>query len=72
MSEFKYDIVKQIKVISEKSGYTKEVNIIKYGDKEPMLDIRKWNRNNDTMQKGITITKEELEALKEAINEAEL
>lgn len=68
MSDFKYEIVKDIKVLSENKGYTKEVNLIKYGDKEPLLDIRKWDRNNDTMQKGITLNQEEAELLKEALN----
>lgn len=70
-SDFKYEIIKQVATLSDNNGYTKEVNIIKYGDKEPLLDIRKWDRNNDKMQKGVTITKDELEALKEALNNLE-
>ena len=69
--EFKYEIVKQLAVLQEKDGYTKEVNLIKYGDLPVCLDIRKWNRNDNTMQKGITITKEEFKKFKEIINEME-
>lgn len=68
-NDFKYEITKQIKELSNKGGYTKEVNIIKYGDNEPLLDIRKWDRNNDKMQKGITLNHEEAEALKEALKD---
>ena len=68
-SDFKYEITKQIKELSNKGGCTKEVNIIKYGDNEPLLDIRKWDRNNDKMQKGITLNHEEAEALKEALKD---
>ena len=67
MSDFKYEIVKRVATLSESKGYTKEINIIKYGDKEPMLDIRKWNRNDDTMQKGIALSKQEAQQLKEAL-----
>jgi hypothetical protein len=67
MSDFKYEIVKQVAILNESKGYTKEINLIKYGDKEPMLDIRKWNRNDDTMQKGIALSKEEAQKLKEAL-----
>lgn len=67
MSDFKYEIVKQVAILNESKGYTKEINLIKYGDKEPMLDIRKWNRNDDTMQKGIALSKEEAHKLKEAL-----
>jgi hypothetical protein len=69
--EFKYEIVKQLAVLQEKDGYTKEVNLIKYGDLPVCLDIRKWNRNDNTMQKGITITKAEFAEFKKIINEME-
>lgn len=65
--DFKYEITKKVAVLSENNGYTKEVNYIKYRDKEPMLDIRKWNRNDNTMQKGIALNKAEAEALKQAL-----
>ncbi len=69
MPEFKYEIVKQVKTLSESNGYTTEVNLIRYGGGKTKLDIRKWNRNEDRMLKGITLTKEEgldlLEALRE-------
>ena len=68
-NDFKYEIVKEIKVLSDKGGYTIEINIIKYGDNEPLLDIRKWDRNADKMQKGITLNHEEAEALKEALKD---
>jgi hypothetical protein len=69
--EFKYEIVKQLAVLQEKDGYTKEINLIKYGDLPVCLDIRKWNRNDNTMQKGITITAEEFAQFKEVINSLE-
>ena len=69
--EFKYEIVKQLAVLQEKDGYTKEVNLIKYGDLPVCLDIRKWNRNDNTMQKGITITKDEFAEFKKIITEME-
>lgn len=69
--DFKYEIVKTLAVLQEKDGYTKEVNLIKYGNLPVCLDIRKWNRNDNTMQKGITITKDEFEKFKNIINEME-
>lgn len=70
-NDFKYEIVKEIKVLSEKNGYTKEINIIKYRDDEPLIDIRKWNKTTDNavMLKGVTLTKDEFIALKECIND---
>lgn len=68
-NNFTYEIVKTLAILQDNKGYTKEVNLIKYGDMPVCLDIRKWNRNNNTMLKGITITAEELQELKKVLNE---
>jgi len=59
MPEFNYEIVRKVATLSESNGYTTEVNLIKYGGGRTKLDIRKWNRNEDRMLKGITLTKQE-------------
>ena len=70
MPEFKYEINNKIAVLSEKGNYTCEANVISYGDNgKPKLDIRKWNRAEDKMQKGITLNKEEAMALLEALKD---
>lgn len=66
-NEFNYDIKKQIAVLSDNNGYTVELNLISYRGASPKLDLRKWNRKNDTMQKGITLTIDEATALKNAL-----
>jgi len=68
MSDFKYEINEQIETLSDNKGYTKEINIITFNDQYKLLDIRKWNRNNNTMQKGISLTREEAEKLKDTLN----
>lgn len=70
MPEFKYEINKRVAVLSEKGNYTCEANVITYGENgKPKLDIRKWNRAEDKMQKGITLTKEEAEELYKALKD---
>ncbi len=69
MAEFKYEINEEVAVLSENGDFTCEVNIITYGTGRPKLDIRKWNRAEDKMQKGITLNKEEALALLEALKE---
>ena len=66
-NEFNYDIKKQIAVLSDNNGYTIELNLISYRGASPKLDLRKWNRKNGTMQKGITLTIDEATALKDAL-----
>ena len=68
MPEFKYEINNKVAVLSESGNYTCEANVITYGENgKPKLDIRKWNRAEDRMQKGITLNKEEALALYEAL-----
>ncbi|MCR5096589.1 MAG: hypothetical protein K6A70_07600 [Erysipelotrichaceae bacterium] len=70
MAEFKYEINDKVAVLSENGDYTCEANVITYGDHgRPKLDIRKWNRAENKMQKGITLTKDEATALFEALKE---
>ena len=70
MAEFKYEINQKIAVLSESGDYTCEANVISYGENgRPKLDIRKWNRAENKMQKGITLNKQEALALFEALKE---
>ena len=71
-SEFNYEITEHIATISENStgNYTMELNRVSYNGSEPKLDLRKWDRQNNRMLKGITLTDEEAEALKNALIKA--
>jgi len=72
MAELKYEIVKTLGIISENAkGWTKELNLVSWNDREPKYDIREWSPEHDKMGKGITLTEEELEALVEIAQEAE-
>ncbi len=73
MSEIKYEIIKQIGVLSKTaSGWAKELNLISWNDREPKYDIREWSPDREKMGKGATLSKEELLALKELLNNMEL
>lgn len=73
MKKFDYEIIKEYKILSEKNEYTKEINLIKYENEAPLIDIRRWKNTEDKkiMLKGITLTKEEFEILKACINDIE-
>lgn len=62
-NDFKYEITEHIAEISKKGNYTLEINKISYSDNQPKIDIRRWNRYNNTMRKGITLTEEEFHTL---------
>ena len=67
MAEFKYDIVQEIGVLSERSGWTKELNLISWNGREPKFDIRDWSPNRSKMGKGVTLTLDEVAALRKLI-----
>jgi hypothetical protein len=73
MSEIKYEITKRVGVLSTSaSGWSKEINLISWNDRDPKYDIRDWSANHEKMGKGVTLSKEELLALKELLNSIEL
>ncbi|MBI3151765.1 MAG: hypothetical protein HYZ21_06505 [Chloroflexi bacterium] len=73
MSEIKYEIIKQIGVLSKTaSGWAKELNLISWNDREPKYDLRDWSPDREKMGKGVTLSKEELTALRELLNNMEV
>jgi hypothetical protein len=73
MSEIKYEIIKKIGVLSTSaSGWAKEVNLISWNDRDPKYDIRDWSADHEKMGKGVTLSAEELSALKELLKSIEL
>ena len=64
MAGINYEIIKQIGTISEsKSGWTKELNLISWNNREAKYDLRDWAPDHEKMGKGITLTKDEVLAL---------
>lgn len=70
MAQFTYEIVKPIAVLSDSGKLTTELNIISYSGNEPKYDLRRWYAGDGEkkMQKGITMTKEELISLRDVLN----
>ena len=69
MDNFKFEIKEKLGVLSiAKSGWSKELNLISWNDKEAKYDIREWNPEHDKMGKGVTFTREELVKLKDLLN----
>ena len=66
----KYEITRSIAVLStEKSGWTKELNLIAWNGKTPKYDLRSWSPDHQKMGKGVTLSDEEISALKTALEE---
>lgn len=73
MADIKYEIIKQIGVLSKSSsGWAKELNLIRWNDREPKYDLRDWSADREKMGKGVTLSRDELLALRELLNSMEL
>ena len=73
MSNFQYEITEHIDTISESpKGWTKELNLISWNNRDPKYDLRDWAPEHEKMGKGITFTKEELKGLRDILNDMDL
>jgi len=73
MAEIKYEIKENLGVLSESAkGWSKELNLVSWNDKEAKYDIREWDPTHEKMGKGITLSVEELKKLKDVLNRIEL
>lgn len=69
--EFKFEIVKSFGVLStNKSNWTKELNLVSWDGREPKLDIRDWSPNHEKMGKGVGLNNEEARNLLKVLENA--
>ena len=68
MADLKFEITKHIGVLSTSArGWTKELNLISWNDREPKYDIREWAPEHEKMGKGVTLTADEVATLKKLL-----
>ena len=59
MADIKYDIIKEIGVLSENAkGWRKELNLISWNGGAAKYDIRDWAPDHEKMGKGTTLTED--------------
>jgi hypothetical protein len=73
MAGIKYNITEKIGSLSTNSkGWSKELNLISWNDREPKYDLRDWSEDHEKMGKGITLSGEEIVELRNLLNGLEL
>jgi hypothetical protein len=73
MAEIKYEITEELAMLSESAkGWTKELNMVSWNDREPKFDIREWAPGHERMGKGVTLNREEMKIIKDILNEIDL
>lgn len=72
MADLKFEITEKIGVLSQnEKGWSKELNLVSWNDRDPKYDLRDWSADHSKMSKGITLTREEALALKKLLEEVE-
>lgn len=78
MADIQFEIVMTATNLSPKSnkGWVKQLNLVKWGDREPVWDIRSWHYPDgasvpDKMSKGVSLSKEEMVTLVAYINDGD-
>lgn len=67
--DFSFSIEQQLAELAKaKTGWTLELNLVSWGGRPAKYDIRSWSPDHQKMGKGLTLTLEELVALKNALN----
>ena len=68
MGDLTYEIEKKIAVLSTNSkGWQKELNLVSWNNRPAKYDLREWSPEHDKMGKGVTLTEDEFQALKDAL-----
>jgi hypothetical protein len=68
MTDIKFEIVKTLGILAtSEKGWTKELNLVSWNDRPAKFDLREWSPDHQTMSKGITLSNEEMKALKELL-----
>jgi hypothetical protein len=62
---FEYKITQELGVLSENpsSGWRREVNLVSWNKRPAKVDIRDWSPGHEKMNKGVALSKEEVEIL---------
>ena len=70
IERFSYEIVEEIAVLSENpKGWTKELNLVSWNGRPPKFDLRDWAPGHEKMGKGITLSNEEFDILKNTLKQ---
>lgn len=69
MADLVFEIEKTIAVLSTSAkGWQKELNLVGWNNRPAKYDLREWSPDHSKMGKGVTLSEEELQALKDALS----
>lgn len=67
------EIQKQLAVLSTtKAGWHLELNLVSWNGRPAKFDIRSWSPDHQKMSKGVTLTSQEVQKLRDTLNSIEI
>jgi len=69
--DFQYEVLEDIATLGKRGKYELKLRYVSFNGKDPRYDIRPWgvdDDGNEKMLKGISLSGEELQALKDILN----
>ncbi|MFC6168993.1 YdbC family protein [Loigolactobacillus jiayinensis] len=64
-----FTIEETVGVLStSKSGWTRELNLVSWNDRPAKFDLRDWSPDHSKMGKGLTLTNDEIEQLRQLLD----
>ena len=68
-----FEIFEQVGALSEgKGGWSKQLNLVSWNNRDAKYDIRDWSGDFEKMGKGVTLSADELKALRDLLNGMDL
>ncbi len=68
--EFTFEIREHLGILREyNNGWTKELNLVAWNNKDPKYDIRDWNPTHENMSRGVTLHRDEMQKLASIMRE---
>ncbi|TGA97146.1 hypothetical protein E4665_13045 [Sporolactobacillus shoreae] len=68
-TEIRFSVIQHFGVIAqEPGGWTKELNLVSWNDRDAKYDIRSWAPDKKKMRRGITLTGVECAMLRTLLN----
>ena len=71
MADITYEIHEELGSLSERGGWSLDLNLISWNHRAPTYDLRKW-ADDGRMGKGVSMTFNEVIALRNLLNSLEL
>lgn len=72
--EFTYEVLEDIATLGKRGKYELKLRYVSFNGKDPRYDIRPWTvdeEGNEKMAKGLSLSGEELQALKDVLNKGD-